>query len=314
MEKEELEGLHSLQKGNCIFFISFDFWGKIINYCMSDYVYDPNTAKIGFGTQSIRDQPTLTEYLKHLNVHKYDFVDCAWRYGNEAIIGLSLKAIKREDYDFEFSVPFQSKVWPTQFFGGITKSLKFTLQKIGILSTIEAYMLHRPAHDMSLNLSAWKQLIECKKNRLTRTIGLGHFDKDLIEELFRCTGVRPQFLQIELSVNNMRYDRISYCRKNGIDIQAYEPLGNYEENLNNPILIEIAKKHDVTIKNLLLAFLLNLGITPIVTPESVEELPKLLDAKKIILTKEEIEKIKTINTYESKHFETIELDLKESGN
>lgn len=88
--------------------------------------------------------------------------------------------------------------------GGITKSLKFTLQKIGAISAIDSYMLHRPADNLDLNLSAWKQLIECKKNRLAKKIGLAHFDKDLIEGFYKETNVRPQFLQMELSVNNMR--------------------------------------------------------------------------------------------------------------
>lgn len=40
-------------------------------------VYDPKDAKIGFGTQSLRDQEVLTKYLKEVNSCGYDFVDCA---------------------------------------------------------------------------------------------------------------------------------------------------------------------------------------------------------------------------------------------
>ncbi|WP_216083494.1 aldo/keto reductase [Candidatus Mycoplasma haematohominis] len=275
------------------------------------YSYDPKTARFGFGTSTLRDQETLIKYLREVNNHPYDFVDCAWRYGNEAIIGLSLKSLRREDPNFELKLNFQSKVWPTQFFGGITKSLKFTLQKIGVLSAIDAYMLHRPAHDMSLNLSAWKQLIECKRNRLTKNIGLGHFDKDLIEKLYEATGIRPQFLQIELSVNNMRYDRIHYCRQHNIEIQAYEPLGDYEENLKNPLLIRLSEKYNTSIKHILLAFLLNQGIVPVVIPENVEEIGELLKAKEILLDPEDIELMRSLNTYKNKHFESLELDFKE---
>lgn len=277
------------------------------------YIYEPSKAKIGFGTSTLRDQSVLLDYLRAVNEADYDFIDCAWRYGNEALIGLALKHIKREDVNFEINVAFQSKVWPTQFFGGITKSLKFTLQKIGAISTIDAYMLHRPSHDMELNLSAWKQLIECKNNRLTRTIGLGHFDKDLIEKFFEHTEVRPDFLQVELSVNNMRYDRIFYCRQHDIEIQAYEPLGDFENNEKNPLIVKMAEKYDTSIKNLLLAFLLNQGIVPIVVPESLEEIQDLVKSKNIVLEAEDIVALQGLNTYKNKHFETLELDFKDEA-
>ncbi|OAL10157.1 aldo/keto reductase [Candidatus Mycoplasma haematobovis] len=278
---------------------------------MRKFVYDPSTARIGLGTNIYREQEPLTGILIEVVKHDYDFIDCAWRYGNEAIIGITIKAIKKENPSFEFTIPFQSKVWPTQFNGGIMKSLKFSLSKIGTSSIIDSYMLHRPIQEMKLNLIAWKQLIDCRKNRLTKQIGLGHFDKDLIEKLYENTGVRPQFLQIELSVNNMRWDRIHYCREHDIDIQAYEPLGDYLSNSQNATLISLAQKYNTTIKNLLLAYLLNQGITPVVTPETVEEIKEFPLAKNIILEAEDIEVMNSINTYKNKHFESLELDFRE---
>lgn len=278
---------------------------------MRKFIYDPTTARMGLGTNIYRDQEQLTPILMEVVKHNYDFIDCAWRYGNEAIIGITIKAIKKEDPTFEFTIPFQSKVWPTQFNGGIMKSLKFSLSKIGASSIIDSYMLHRPIQEMKLNLIAWKQLIDCRKNRLTKQIGLGHFDKDLVEKLYENTGVRPQFLQIELSVNNMRWDRIHYCRENDIDIQAYEPLGDYTSNSQNPTLIALAKKYGVSIKNLLLAYLLNQGITPVVTPETVEEIKEFPLAKNIILEPQDIEEMQKINSYKNKHFESLELDFRE---
>lgn len=277
---------------------------------MSDFVYKPENAQIGFGTKSLRMIELLAPFLKKANECKYDFIDCAWRYGNEAIIGLALKAIKKSDMSFDLSIAFQSKVWPSQFAGGIAKSLKFTLQKIGAINVIDSYMLHRPSHNLESNLSAWKQLLDCKRNRITKKIGLGHFDKDLMEFLFTSTSARPDFVQIELSVNNMRWDRIFYCWKHNIQIQATEPLGLLEENEKNPIIIEMTKKYNTDVKRLLLAYLLNQGITPIVVSVSIEEIDNLITAKNILLDKEDIEKLKTLNTYSSLQFEGIEVDIK----
>lgn len=154
-------------------------------------------------------------------------------------------------------------------------------------------------------------MIEAKKNRLTKKIGLGHFDKDLMEKMYESTGIRPEFLQVELSVNNMRYDRIFYCQQHGIEVQAYEPLGDYESNRDHPLLMDLAKKYNTTIKNILLAFLMNQNIVPIITPENVEEIRDLLKSKEIILQKEDLEAMKILNTYKTKHFEGVELDFKD---
>lgn len=154
-------------------------------------------------------------------------------------------------------------------------------------------------------------MIDCKKNRLTKKIGLAHFDKDLIEKLFEATGVRPEFLQVELSVNNMRYDRVFYCRQHGIEIQSYDPLGDYEENLRNPILLKLSEKYNTSVRNLLIAFLLNQGIVPIVVPESVEDIARILESKNVVISEEDLQLLCSLNTYKNKHFETLELDLKE---
>lgn len=132
-----------------------------------------------------------------------------------------------------------------------------------------------------------------------------------MEKLYESTGIRPEFLQVELSVNNMRHDRIFYCQNHGIEVQAYEPLGDYESNKDNPLLIDLAKKYNTTVKNILLAFLMNQNIVPIITPENADEIKVLLQSKDIVLDKEDLEAMKTLNTYKTKHFEGVELDFKD---
>lgn len=78
---------------------------------MDSFKYKAGEGRLGFGTQYLRNQAVLTDYIREINLDGgYDFIDCAWRYGNEAIIGLSLKALKREDANFCLNVKFQSKV------------------------------------------------------------------------------------------------------------------------------------------------------------------------------------------------------------
>ncbi|RAO95160.1 aldo/keto reductase [Mycoplasma wenyonii] len=266
------------------------------------------TPKIGFGTESLRIIEILSPYLKAANDHNYDFVDCGWKYGNEAIIGLALRGLKRSEQKFEFLPYFQSKVWPSQFSGGIIKSLKFSLSKIGVDTVIHTYFLHRPSNNMELNLSAYKQLISCKNNALAKRIGLCNFDKDVIEWFHKLTGTLPDVIQFECSVNNMRWDRIAYCRQHNIEIQGHTPFGNYEKNSQNPVLQDMAKKYNVSLKTLLVAYLLNLEIVPVVVPSSEDEIGEIIKAKKIKLDEKDIETLKQLNEYDSQTFETLQID------
>ncbi|AFO51790.1 aldo/keto reductase family protein [Candidatus Mycoplasma haematolamae str. Purdue] len=273
----------------------------------------PFVPRIGFGTDSLRIIEILSPYLKAANDNKYDFVDCAWKYGNEAIIGLALKGLRRAESKFEFTPYFQSKVWPSQFSGGIVKSLKFSLNKIGADSIMNTYFLHRPSSNMELNLSAYKQLIYCKNNSLTKKIGLCNFDKDTINWFFQLTGVMPDIVQYECSVNNMRWDRIAFCRKHNIEIQGHTPYGNLAQNEKNPVLVNMAKKYNVSLKALLVSYLLHHEITPIAVPGSEAEISEIIKARDVKLEHDDLEKLTSMNEYDSQDFESIQFEYPRDG-
>nr|WP_246307759.1 aldo/keto reductase [Candidatus Mycoplasma haemohominis] len=227
-------------------------------------------------------------------------MDCAWRYGNEPYIGMALRQLRQKDKSFDLSLPFQSKVWPTKFNGGINKSLKFALQKIGAFSCIDTYFLHYPSDSWAANLLAYKQLIECMNKGQTKKVGLGNFDLDLLERLFKFTQKHPHTLQHNLSINNLNLEVLSYCRKNNIELQAYEPLGEFKSNSKNPVLKELSQKYECSVKNLLIAYLLELGIVPVVPVNSPEEINEIVNAKKIQISSEDMEILKSFNKYKSK--------------
>lgn len=80
--------------------------------------------------------------------------------------------------------------------------------------------------------------------------------------------------------------------------------------MKNEVLIDMAKKYGVGVKNLLLAYLLNLGITPIVTVEEQSEIKEFLKSKDVVLEDKDLEILKGLNEYKTKHFEGIEVDFK----
>lgn len=213
---------------------------------------------------------------------------------------MALKHLKQKNNKFDLILPFQSKAWPTKFTGGINKSLKFSLQKIGAFSCMDTYFLHCPSNSWAANLLAYQQLIECMNNGHTKKIGLGNFDIDMLERLFRFTNKYPHVLQHNMSVNNLDLELLNYCQNHNIELQAYEPFGEFRANSKNPILQSLAQKYGCSIKNLLLAYLLELGLVPVVTSDTPEEIKQLAEAKKIQISEEDMDVLKSMNKYKVK--------------
>lgn len=165
---------------------------------------------------------------------------------------------------------------------------------------MDTYFLHQPSESWATNLLAYKQLIECMNNGHTKKIGLGNFDIDMLERLFRFTHKYPHVLQHNMSVNNLDLELLNYCKDHNIELQAYEPFGEIRANTRNPILQNLAKKYNCSMKNLLLAYLLELDLVPVVAFETPEEIRQLAEAKKIRLSEEDMEVLKSLNKYKAK--------------
>ncbi|WP_391591486.1 Aldo/keto reductase [[Mycoplasma] cavipharyngis] len=270
-----------------------------------------NNKKLGLGTKNLRDPKILAELIKNAQSAGYDFIDSAWRYGNEAAIGLAIKEIELKYKRFSLKMELQSKIWPNQYRGGINKSLKNSLQKLGDIQEIDSYLLHRPHCDTKMTINAWKQLVDCKRIRNVKSIGVSNFDKDLILKLEEITRYLPETNRIELSVNNMRWDRINFCKAKNIKIQAYAPLGDLTANLKDKRIIAIAKKYQATIPQILLAYLMHFDIEPIICARTKSEIDEYVKAKNIVLDDQDIEELKKVNTYHNLYSETEDIDLDE---
>lgn len=77
-----------------------------------------------------------------------------------------------------------------------------------------------------------------------------------------------------LSLNNLGLEILSYCQEHKIELQTYEPLGEFKSNSKNPILKELSQKYECYIKSLLVAYLLELEIVPVVPVDSPQKRDK----------------------------------------
>lgn len=263
--------------------------------------------KIGFGTYRMLDFDIIKECLKQAIKSNYDYIDTAYIYRNEKLIGRALKVLKKEG--LEKTIKIQTKIWPKDF-NNVKKAVLQACKKLGV-EKLDMCLLHRRHFEVKTEIKAWKDLIQCQQEGLIDEIGVSNFDRDIIEILRQKTGVYPAMNQIELSANNFREDRVVYNKSKDIAVQAWSPMGDLEENLNNKTLLSISKKHKTDVPSILIAFLASQNIEVVVKSSSPERVIANKKALKIKLTKQEIERIRKLNTYKIKASESYEYKINE---
>lgn len=254
-------------------------------------------CKIGFGTYKILDQNEMNNAIIAACKNKYDFIDTAFIYANEAMVGKALKIARKEKL---FIPKIQTKIWVSQYKLDINNEIKKATKKLGV-EVIDCILLHRPHVNMDINVKAWKGLIKAQKLGLVKEIGVSNFDRDQIELLYNETQVYPICNQIECSAIYFRPDRIVYNNSRNISIQAWRPMGLLEITLNNPLLTKLSKKYKCTVGQLLVAFANCKGTIPIV--KSVNE-NRIKENKKSLSIKINKEDLKIIEEKLNRHIPT----------
>lgn len=261
--------------------------------------------EIFFGTMLPKDET----YIAMMNAFRsgYKYFDFADKYGNQTEIGRAIKdwfgsskEHKREDYFF------QSKVWTDDINNNKTRwAITKILQDLG-LNYIDSMLIHRPSINFDNTISAWEEFIQNKNLGLIKRIGVSNFDKDQIVMLWAKTDEKPEFNQIEFNINNQRWDRIEFCQKNNITIQAYSTLVS---SLTNAKINSISEKLEIPKANVIINWLKSYSIVPIVASRNEVHILKNLEYSNVLLTKKECLEIYNLNSFKNIWAETIDNKL-----
>lgn len=288
---------------------------------------------IGLGTYQISPEQIPASISSAIQLG-YRRIDCAPVYFNEDKIGdvlqqeLANSNLERKDLFIvsKLASPFHRKEH-------VKIGLQKTLQDLR-LDYLDLFLIHWPQAftyvpiDMTQrgysdeeideseggrridpNVSiheTWKAMEDLVEEGLVRSIGVSNFPVSLLHELMTQSKIPPAVNQVELHPYLQQPKLLDYCNKRGVHLQAYSPLGTpgYKEDgepdvLNDPVLVEIAKKHDITVAQLCLTWALQRGTTVVaksVSPKRQEEnFASTTRDPKIVLTEEEIKQIEALD-------------------
>jgi len=218
--------------------------------------------QLGFGVFKVDPAETERIVTDALEVG-YRHIDTAAIYGNEEGVGRAIAAsgIPRDE------LFITTKLWnDRQAPAEAHKAIDESLAKLG-LDYVDLYLIHWPAPKNGIYLEAWLAMEEIKAAGKARSIGVSNFLVPQLEEIIAGSNTVPVVNQIELHPAFAQREISTFARANGIEIEAWGPLGQGKyELLELPDVTAAAEAHGKTAAQVVIRWHLQTG--NIVFPKS----------------------------------------------
>lgn len=249
----------------------------------------------GYGVYQVSKEDCKTSVLAALKAG-YRHIDTAQSYFNEEEVGEAIKEcnIKRED------LFITTKVWIDNYGEGKTyNSVIESMKKLNV-KYLDLILLHQPLADY---YGAYRDLEKLYKEDLVKAIGVSNFYPDRLIDLCLFAQIKPMVNQIEVNVFNQQIEAQKWADKYGVVLEAWAPFAEGRNNMfNNPVLHEIAIKHNKTVAQVILRWLYQRNIVSLAKSIHKERMIENFSIDSFELDNDDLAKILTLDTKTSLFF------------
>ena len=230
--------------------------------------------------------------------------DTAREYKVEKRVGRALRkalaetGIKREE------VFVQTRICNEEIIrGDIRDEVLHSVDKMG-LDYIDCFMFHWPTP--GYYIGAWGGLEKVyTEGDIVKSIGMCNCRLRHLREMEKAGVQLPDILQVEVTPLWQIKELYSYCQEKDITVQAFSPLCKMIPPIaKNPILIKLARKHNVSIPQIILRWDYQRGISPISLTGKVERVKSNFDIYGFSLSTEDMALIATLDCGYKYHLES----------
>ena len=224
------------------------------NFKLNNGVLMPS---VGIGTYLLEPKDAENSVREALKMG-YRLIDTANAYCNEKAVGRGMRAsgVKREE------IFLSTKLWASEYEN--QNAVDETLERLGV-DYIDLLFIHQATKNWR---KGYDQLVKAYKEGKIRAIGISNFEKH-INEVLEEYDVKPQVIQVECHPFFPQDELRKVTDKVDIRIMSWYPLGGKGmtgELLNNPIIVNVAKKHHKSAAQVVLKWHVQMGF--IVIPGS----------------------------------------------
>lgn len=252
--------------------------------------------KLGFGVFQIPREETVQAVMDAVQVG-YRHFDTAQSYMNELELGIGLKesGVKRED------LFVTSKIWISNYGYEKTKESVYTsLEKLHT-DYLDLMLLHQPFGDW---FGSYRALVDLYNEGVLRAIGVSNFYPDRITEATLFTDMAPHVNQVEVNPFNQQWFAQDNMKELGVQMEAWAPFAEGKNGLfTNPVLEQIAKKHNRSVGQVVLRWLTQRDIIVLAKSVRKERMEENLNSFDFNLDADDMAAIKGIDTNTSMFFD-----------
>ncbi|MBR3910686.1 MAG: aldo/keto reductase [Anaerotignum sp.] len=245
---------------------------------------------IGYGTYLVTEEKAILNALES----GYRHLDTARRYENEKMIGNAIKncGIPRRE------LFLTSKVWKTDLgYDSTLRSFEASLEDLGV-QYLDLFLVHWPQSARNADwkpalTETWKAMERLYDEGAVSAIGVcNHLPHHLLHILKDCN-TRPMVNQLEFHPGYPQAATTNFCLNQGIQVEAWSPLGR-ARLLDDPLILELAKKYGKTPAQICLRFCLQNNVLPLPKSSAPERMKQNLDIFDFDLTLEDVYRLMTM--------------------
>ena len=247
--------------------------------------------QLGFGVFLIPPEETEKAVSEALSAG-YRLIDTAQGYRNEEGVGAAISSagIQRDELFVTTKL--------TNSEHGYDKALRAfdeSMNKLG-LDVLDLFLIHWPLPMFDQYVETWRAFERLLSDGRVLSIGVSNFEIAHLERLLAETDVTPAVNQVELHPEFPQEELREFHAAHGIRTESWGPLGQGKGLLENPHILDVARRKARTPGQVVLRWHIQLGnvvIPKSVNPDRIRENIDILDFELDEADMQEIEEVRT---------------------
>lgn len=234
----------------------------------------------------------------------YRLIDTAQAYGNEEGVGRAWRksGIARKDL---FLV---TKIWiSSSGEGKAATSIDESLRKLDT-DYVDLLLIHQAYGDV---FGTWRAMEKAYKEGKVRAIGVSNFQAGRFFDFAHFVDVKPMVNQLQCNVMAQQNDIQPILQETNTRIMSWGPLGGQGVDgiVKSELLASIGQKYGKSAAQVALRWLTQRGIVAIPKSSHIERMQQNFDIFDFSLTKEDMDKIATMNQSDAGFIDFTSLDF-----
>jgi 2,5-diketo-D-gluconate reductase A len=258
---------------------------------------------LGFGVFQITDPAECERSVVDAIQTGYRHIDTAASYQNEEAVGRGIKqsGVARE------KLFITTKLWiQGNGYEGTIKAFERSLKRLQ-LDYLDLYLIHQPFGDV---YGEWRAMEELYQQGKVRAIGVSNFYPDRVMDLMIHNKITPAVNQIEVNPFQQQIETQKFFQDNSIQVEAWAPFAEGRNNIfQNEFLLSIAAKHQESVAQVILRWLVQRGIIALAKSTRKERMIENISVFDFELSAEDMAAVTTLDTKTSSFFDHRNPDM-----